>query len=101
MPRKVKAFVSGFLIAAISISAICGLVAVDILSGRYMPGVTEPMFLISNVGPHGVDISFMGQRYSISASALAELQQSLWPYRTLLPRSIRMSASAAARVLAG
>ena len=90
MRQKKRLTFSAFCITALLIVALCGFVAVDLSTDRYMPGRFGPLMQISSISEAGVYFSFMGDEYFIDPQPLEQAKQVLHPYRGLLPARPRI-----------
>lgn len=97
--KKAKIFGASFAITAICIGAVCGFLAVDLSSDRYMPGQLAPFFQVSDVDEAGIEFAWMGTAYQIDAVQAQELQTAAWEYRGLVPRSLRLAGAFAVRCM--
>ena len=85
MKKKVYFFAGGFAITLILIGALCGFMAVDLSTDRYMPGRFGSVFSVSSLDAGGMTLSWMGVEYGL-ASPLAQLDaQTLLQLRGALP----------------
>lgn len=96
MKKRTKQCIGAFLITVILIGALCGFVAVDLSTDRYMPGQFGPLFQVSTLGADGLSFSYMGKDYLLMAQPFAQLRQAVEPYRGLLPQHLRIAAALAA-----
>ena len=89
--KNTRAFIGAFLITAVCIGGVCGFIAVDLRTERYMPGEFPPIFLISGMDENGVDIAWMGKLYHVDAREARKIQEKLREYRGLIPRTARIA----------
>jgi len=101
MKAKTRLFIGGFLITFIFISALCGLLVVDLSTDRYLPGRFGPMFAVSNVSAEGLDFSLMGDEYRLSVTGARRWLAYLEPYEGLLPLSIQIAHALGEAACAG
>lgn len=85
MKRNIKNFFAAFAITGIMIGALCGFVAVDLSTDRYMPGQFGPFFEISRIESESVEFSFLAERYILDVKPTDETAAAVKKYRGLLP----------------
>lgn len=100
MKRRTQQFVAAFVIAGIAVAALCGFLAVDLSTDRYMPADYAPLFQVTSVGPEGVRFAAFGTRYEIGSGQFDGLRETLWEYRGYLPRTVVLTGALTARAYA-
>lgn len=98
MKKKVRMFAAGFLVTAVLLGTLCGFMAVDLSTDRYMPGQFGPILQVGRIDGGGVSFSVMGSEYRLSTEPLAEAGDLLLRYRGLIPAHLRASGAAAVRL---
>lgn len=97
MKRRTQQSIAAFIITVIVIGALCGFVAVDISTERYMPGEYTRLFEITEITPQGMRLSLLGRRYLIDPGLLDPAREFLYEYRGFLPSSVLISANLTAQ----
>lgn len=97
MKRRTRQGAAAFLITGIVMIALCGFLAVDLSTDRYMPGQFVPMFEISEVNENGMRVALFGVRYRVEPARLDFVKELACRYRALLPDSVQAAAHLTAR----
>lgn len=98
MKRRTQQCIAAFAITAILVGAMCGFMAVDLSTDRYMPGQFDPLFHISRMDSTGLDVSLLGWNLSVDSVEMDQVKEGIWLWRGLLPRSISLTGAAAAKL---
>lgn len=96
MKRKTQVFWSAFAITGILIGALCGFVAVDLSTDRYMPNQFGPMFEISSINSGGADFTFLSVNYHLDAAPVRKITETLAGFRGFFPLITRAASCGAA-----
>lgn len=97
MNRKTQSFFGAFCITVILIGALCGFVAVDLSTDKYMPDQFGPFFVVESITEDGAAFSYMAGYYTLDFAPVKNVLQILSKYRGLLPAIPRAAASLAAQ----
>ena len=100
LQKQAHYFIAALSITLIFIAMVLGFMAVDLGSERYMPGILDPIYMVGELGAQGVYFYWMGRPYLIYSGQLMEAAANLWPFRGLLPPSIRLAGALAGAISA-
>jgi hypothetical protein len=92
MNQKTKHFLAVFALSLILILALSGFLAVDLTAERDMGGEYEPLFRLSAITSHGMEISLLGKHYYFLPELLTPAKEVIWKLRGLLPDSAQAAA---------
>ncbi len=95
MNRNTRTFFAAFAMALILILALCGFVAVDLSTDRYMPDKFGPFFEINSVKSDSVEFSFQAGEYILDTSIVAKAEEQFKKLSGLIPALPRLCASLA------
>ena len=98
MQKNARHFIGGLAVTLVLIGMICGFILVDLSSERYMPGMFAPIYLIDDLGAEGISIYWMGQIRSLEIATVKEIQATVWNFRGLIPRTIRLAGGVVAAI---
>lgn len=96
MNRNVKIFFAAFAITGILIGALCGFVAVDLSTGRYMPGKFGSFFEVQSIKLDEIEFTFQAQSYTLDTRPIGKAGETARKYRGLLPLLPQVVSSLAA-----
>ena len=89
--KNARHFIGGLSIALIVIAMVCAFILVDLNSERYMPGLLDPIYTITEIGPDGITFYWMGTTYRIEAVRAAQLGAKIWDFRAFIPPGVRLA----------
>ena len=95
MHRRAQQFMAAFLLGILFIAGLCGFALVDLRSGQSMPDQHGELLQISKEGDT-LQLSVFGQDYRFESQPA--IQESLWAWRGLFPRSATLTATLVTRV---
>ena len=98
MQKQARYFIAALSITLILIAMVLGFMVVDLGSERYMPGMLDPIYMVGELGAQGVYFYWMGRPYLIYSGQLMEAAANFWPFRGLLPPSVRIAGGLAASI---
>lgn len=96
MNKSIRSFFAAFAITGILIGALCGFAAVDLSTGRYMPGRFGSFFEVQSIKLDQIEFTFLAQNYTLDTFAAARAGEAARKYRGLLPILPQVVSSLAA-----
>lgn len=91
MTKTGRVRLASFFLAIILIAAVAAFFAVDVRTDLYMPGQFPPFFLIHGATERGLEFSFMGGDYLLSAEPFRAAEEFIKKYRAFLPVESRLA----------